>query len=49
MNWELLWKIFLLFTLTAYSMLVVIVFFGGIRNIKDMFRDLLQAEEQEAG
>ena len=40
MSWELLWKIFLIFTLAAYSILVVIVFFGGIRNIIDMFKDL---------
>lgn len=40
MNWELLWKIVLVFTLSAYSILMIIVFFGGIGNIVDMLKDL---------
>lgn len=40
MNWELLWKSVLIFTLSAYSLLVIVVMFGGIRNIVDMLRDL---------
>ena len=40
MSWVLLWKLFLLFTLTSYSILVVVVFVGGIKNLKDMFKDL---------
>lgn len=40
MNWILLWKVVLLFTLSGYSLLAVIVFFGGIRNIIAMLEDL---------
>jgi len=40
MNWELLWKFILVFTLGSYSVLVVIVFFGGLKNIVEMLRDL---------
>jgi len=40
MNWAILWKFVLIFTLAAYSILVVIVFFGGIKNIIEMFKDL---------
>ncbi|MFC1730148.1 hypothetical protein ACFL6I_07395 [candidate division KSB1 bacterium] len=39
MNWEIMWKVVLVFTLSSYSVLVVFVFFGGIRNLRDMFRD----------
>ena len=47
MNWELLWKIVLLFTLFGYSILVVIVIFGGARNIVDMLRDLRKQADQD--
>ena len=40
MSWELLWKLFLILTLSGYTILVIVVFFGGLKNIKDMFRDL---------
>lgn len=40
MNWVLLWKSVLLFTLFGYSVLVIIVFFGGIKNINEMLKDL---------
>lgn len=40
MNWVLLWKITLFTTLIGYSVLVVVVFFGGLGNIVDMFKDL---------
>ena len=40
MSWELLWKSILILTLSAYSILVIIVFVGGLKNIKDMFKDL---------
>ncbi|MBN1351091.1 hypothetical protein JXJ21_16845 [candidate division KSB1 bacterium] len=40
MIWEIIWKFILLFTLSVYSILVVIVFFGGIKNIREMFIDL---------
>jgi len=40
MNWVILWKGVLLLTLIGYSLLVVIVFFGGINNIIAMLQDL---------
>lgn len=40
MNWEILWKIVLIFTLSAYFLLVIIVICGGLRNIADMLEDL---------
>ncbi len=40
MNWVLLWKIVLITTIVSYSGLIVIVFFGGLKNIKDMLKDL---------
>jgi hypothetical protein len=40
MNWILLWKFVLLFTLFGYSFLVSIVFFRGIGNIVAMLKDL---------
>jgi len=40
MNWELLWKIVLAFTLAGYAILVIIVIFGGFQNIIDMLKDL---------
>ena len=40
MNWELLWKGVVVFTLVGYSLLVVVVIIGGVKNIVDMLRDL---------
>ncbi len=40
MSWELLWKIFLIITLVSYTILVIVVSIGGVKNIKDMFKDL---------
>ena len=45
MSWELLWKMFLLFTLSCYSILVIVVFFGGLKDIKSMFKDLSESQE----
>jgi amino acid transporter len=47
MNWELLWKILLVFTLVGYSLLVIVVIFGGVGNIADMLRDLRKPPEQD--
>ena len=47
MNWELIWKLVLIFTLGGYSLLVIIVIFGGARNIVDMLRDLTKPPDQE--
>ncbi len=47
MNWGLLWKIVLVFTLAGYSLLVIIVIFGGVGNIVDMLRDLKKPPDQD--
>lgn len=47
MNWELLWKAVLIFTLSGYTLLVIIVIFGGARNIVDMLRDLTKPPDKE--
>ena len=48
MNWEMLWKAVLVFTLCGYSILVIIVFIGGLGNIADMLRELRKpADDQE--
>ena len=47
MSWELLWKLVLVFTLSSYLLLVVVVFFGGLKNIKDMLKDLRMDAQQE--
>jgi hypothetical protein len=45
MNWLLLWKGVLLFTLFSYSILVAVVFFGGIKNIVAMLKDLRESSQ----
>jgi hypothetical protein len=40
MNWMLFWKIVLIFTLSAYSILVVVVVIGGSKNIVQMLQEL---------
>jgi len=47
MNWVLLWKGVLLFTLFGYSLLVIIVFFGGIKNIVSMLKELSAPREEQ--
>lgn len=47
MNWILLWKVVLLFTLSGYSILAVIVFIGGIGNIIEMLKDLSAPREDQ--
>ncbi|MGD8536533.1 MAG: hypothetical protein PVF66_11850 [Candidatus Aminicenantes bacterium] len=47
MSWAQFWKFVLIFCLSAYSLLVVIVIFGGIRNIIDMLKDLSAPRNQE--
>lgn len=47
MNWELLWKIVLFFTLFGYALLVVIVILGGSKNIADMLLDLRNPPEED--
>jgi len=40
MNWPLFWKSILILTLAGYSLLVIFVISGGIKNIIDMLKDL---------
>ena len=40
MSWMAFWKIVLLFTISAYSLLVIVVFIGGLKNIVQMLREL---------
>lgn len=40
MNWVFLWKAVLVFALAIYTILVIIVAIGGVKNIKEMFEDL---------
>ena len=47
MSWALFWKIVLIFCLSAYSLLVVAVIFGGIKNIIDMLKELGAPRKQE--
>lgn len=46
MNWVLFWKLILIFTVSAYSLLVIIVFFGGIKNIIEMLKELGAPRDQ---
>lgn len=45
MNWILLWKIVLILTLSAYSLLVLTVLVGGSRNIVQMLKELSESPE----
>jgi len=47
MNWELLWKTILIFTLCGYGLLVIIVIIGGVKNIADMLKDLTKPADQD--
>lgn len=47
MNWTLLWRFVLLFTLSAYALLVIVVFFGGIKNIVEMLKELSAPREEQ--
>lgn len=47
MNWTFFWRFVLLFTLSAYALLVIIVFFGGIKNIVEMLKELSAPREEE--
>lgn len=45
MNWEILWKLTLVLTFSTYSILVIVVFFGGIKDVKEMLKDLQKDEK----
>ncbi len=40
MTWMQLWKFILIFTLSAYSLLVIIVSLGGMKNLFQMLQEL---------
>ena len=44
--WALIWKIVLVFTFSAYSIMFVIVAIGGIGDIKKFFEDLKMPSEE---
>ncbi len=46
MNWANFWKFLLILTLAGYSLLVVVVAIGGIKNIKAMLKDLKSDSSQ---
>jgi len=41
-----LWKFILIFTLSAYSLLVIIVTIGGIKNLVQMLNELREPPDQ---
>jgi hypothetical protein len=47
MSWELLWKTVLIFALFGYGLLVIIVIFGGSKNIVDMLQDLRNPPKED--
>ena len=46
MTWMQLWKLILILTLSAYSLLVFIVTIGGIKNLVQMFKELKEPPNQ---
>ena len=44
--WALIWKIVLVFTFSAYTVMFLIVAFGGIGDIKSLFKDLKTPSEE---
>lgn len=45
--WALIWKIVLVFTFAAYSIMFLIVSIGGIGDIKKFFEDLKSPSEEK--
>lgn len=45
--WVLLWKIVLVFTFVAYTIMFVIVAFGGVKDIKSFLNDLKSSSKTE--
>ena len=48
MNWQIFWKIVLILTLSAYSLLVIVVMFGGLKNIVQMLQELREPPEPDS-
>ncbi len=46
MTWMQLWKFILILTLSAYSLLVIIVSIGGIYNLVSMLKELKEPLDQ---
>ncbi|MFC2167393.1 hypothetical protein ACFLRW_00260 [Acidobacteriota bacterium] len=46
MTWIQLWKFILILTLSAYSLLVIIVTIGGIKNLVQMLKELREPSDQ---
>jgi len=40
MSWITFWKITLILTLSCYSLLVIVVLIGGLKNVVQMLREL---------
>lgn len=45
--WEGFWKIVLLGTTVAFSLMSVVVMIGSFRDVRDLYRDLRKEEEEE--
>lgn len=46
MTWMQLWKFILIFTLAAYSLLVIIVSIGGMKNLVQMLKELKEPRDE---
>ena len=46
MTWMQLWKFILILTLSAYSLLVIIVSIGGMKNLIQMLNELKEPPDQ---
>ena len=46
MTWMQLWKFILILTLSAYSLLVIIVTIGGVKNLVQMLNELREPPDQ---
>ncbi len=46
MTWMHLWKFILILTLSTYSLLVIIVSIGGMKNLVQMLKELKEPPDQ---
>ncbi len=46
MTWMQLWKFILILTLIGYSLLVIIVSIGGMKNLVQMLKELKEPPDQ---
>lgn len=46
MTWMQFWKFILILTLIAYSLLVIIVSIGGMKNLVQMLKELREPPDQ---